>query len=156
MTQFGTGMRYGDAQFGEWQWEHTLKDISTAMVALLGNVSGIDTVFNHDPMAADIATAPLPSAAVTYKGLHLDSKGIQHEWLVPVFFDPSPERSKQTEEEIQAVTTGIFNAFMSNPALDKTCVNAFPVVGKTDYLTKGRHILFSVLLLTVETLVVRR
>jgi hypothetical protein len=126
------------------------------MVDLLGKVGGIKTVFDHDPMAAEIATAPLPSTAVTYKGLHLDSKGIQHEWLVPVFFDPSTERVKQTEVEIQAATSGILNAFMSDPALNKTCANAFPVAGKTDYLTKGRHILFAVLLLTVETLVVRR
>ena len=149
-------MRYGEEQFGEWQWEHTVDEIGVEIVALLGKVSGIEVVFNHDPMAADIATAPLPATAVTYKGFHLDKHGIQHEWLVPVFFNPAPTQAANTEKEIRRVGTGIFNAFMSNPSLNHTCVNAFPVAGKTDYLTKGRSILFSVLLLTVETLVVRR
>jgi len=73
-----------------------------------------------------------------------------------VFFDPAPQRAKALEVEIERVGTGILNAFMSDQSLNHTCVNAFPVQGKTDYLTKGRTILFSVLLLTVETLVVRR
>jgi hypothetical protein len=149
-------MRYGEAQFGEWQWEHTVGEIGSEIISLLGKVEGIKTVFNHDPMAADIATALLPASAINYKGWHLDDKGIQHEWLVPVFFNPAPTRSEATEDEIRAMTTGILNAFMSNPSLNHTCVNAFPVAGKTDYLTKGRNILFCVLLMTVETLVVRR
>jgi hypothetical protein len=149
-------MRYGDAQFGEWQWESSVGEIADALATLLGRVDGIERVFTHDPQPAELATSPLPTAAVSYKGFHLDDHGIQHEWLLPVFFDPAPDRVQATEVEVQAATTGIFNAFMSDPALEKTCANAFPVAGKTDYLTKGRTILFAVLLLTVETLVVRR
>jgi len=156
MTQYGSGIRYGGSQFGEWQWEHSIDDIGQAMVTMLARVQGIENTLDHDPTTAEIASVRLPVTAVTYKGFHLDKQGIQHEWLVPVFFDASPERAETTEKKIKEVATGIFNAFMSDQALGGTCVNAFPVEGKTDYLTKGRKLLFSVLLLTVETLVVRR